>query len=60
MDRLWTFGIKTGVQALIKSYKNVPFYLSSEGYGVFVNHPEEVSFEIGSEVVSKSQFSVKW
>ncbi|WP_020619616.1 alpha-xylosidase [Paenibacillus daejeonensis] len=41
-----------------QAYKNVPFYLSSNGYGVFVNHPEKVSFEIGSEVVSKVQFSV--
>ncbi|MHC1694939.1 MAG: alpha-xylosidase [Eubacteriales bacterium] len=40
------------------SYKNVPFYLSNKGYGVFVNHSEKVSYEIGSEVVSKTQFSV--
>jgi alpha-D-xyloside xylohydrolase len=49
---------KDGGTSSEQSYKNVPFYLSSEGYGVFVNHPEEVSFEIGSEAVSKSQFSV--
>ncbi|MCI3923100.1 alpha-xylosidase [Paenibacillus sp. TRM 82003] len=41
-----------------QAYKNVPFYLSSAGYGVFVNHPEKVSFEVGSEVVSKVGFSV--
>lgn len=41
-----------------QSYKNIPFYMSSQGYGVFVNHPERVSFEVGSEVVSKVQFSV--
>lgn len=41
-----------------QAYKNVPFYVSNKGYGVFVNHPENVSFEIGSEAVSKSQFSV--
>ncbi|MBR3504434.1 MAG: alpha-xylosidase [Clostridia bacterium] len=41
------------------AYKNIPFYLSSRGYGVFVNHPERVSFEIGSEFVSKAGFSVK-
>ena len=41
-----------------QSYKNIPFYLSTKGYGVFVNHPEKVSFEIGSEKVSKVQFSV--
>ncbi|HEY0240144.1 MAG TPA: alpha-xylosidase [Friedmanniella sp.] len=41
-----------------QAYKNVPFYLTDAGYGVFVDHPEEVSFEIGSEVVSRTQFSV--
>lgn len=40
------------------AYKNIPFYITNRGYGVFVNHPERVSFEIGSEVVSKVQFSV--
>ncbi len=42
-----------------QSYKNVPFYLSSLGYGIFVNHPERVEFEIGTECVSKTAFSVK-
>lgn len=41
-----------------QAYKSVPFYLSTRGYGVFVNHPEKVSFEVCSEVVSKVQFSV--
>lgn len=41
-----------------QAYKNVPFYVSNRGYGVFVNHPEKVSFEIASETVSKVQFSV--
>lgn len=42
-----------------QAYKNIPFYLSSRGYGVFVNHPEKVSFEIGTETVSKIGFSVQ-
>ena len=42
-----------------QAYKNVPFYLSSAGYGVLVAHPERASFEIGSEVVSRAQFSVR-
>jgi alpha-D-xyloside xylohydrolase len=41
-----------------QAYKNVPFYLTNRGYGVFVNHPGLVSFEVGSEVVSRAQFSV--
>ena len=31
------------------SYKNVPFYLTNRGYGVFINHPERVSLEVASE-----------
>ena len=42
-----------------QSYKNIPFYLTSRGYGVLVNHPERVSFEVGSEKVSAVQFSVE-
>ncbi len=41
-----------------QSYKNIPFYLSNKGYGVFVNHPEKVSFEIATEMVTKAEFSV--
>ena len=41
-----------------QAYKNIPFYLTNRGYGVFVNHPECVSFEVGSEKVSKVQFSI--
>jgi len=41
-----------------QAYKNVPFYLSSAGYGVLVNDPGHVSFEVGSEAVERVQFSV--
>ena len=48
-----------GGTASEQAYKNVPFYVTNRGYGVFVNHPERVSFEIASETVSKAQFSVQ-
>ena len=41
-----------------QTYKNIPFFVSSKGYGVFVNHPGKVSFETASEVVTENQFSV--
>ncbi len=41
-----------------QAYKNVPFYLTNRGYGVLVNHPGHVSYEIGSEAVERVQFSV--
>lgn len=50
---------KDGGTSSEQSYKNVPFFISNKGYGVFVNYPGHVSFEIGSEHVSKTQFSVE-
>ena len=41
-----------------QAYKNVPFYLTSRGYGVLVNDAGHVSYEIGSESVERVQFSV--
>ncbi|MGP4039765.1 alpha-xylosidase [Gracilibacillus sp. D59] len=49
---------KDGGTSSEQAYKNIPFHLSNRGYGVLVNHPENVSYELGSEAVSKTQFSV--
>ncbi len=40
------------------AYKNVPFYLTSRGYGVFVDEPGDVAFEVGSENVGRVQFAL--
>ena len=42
-----------------QSYKNIPFYITDNNLGVFVNHTEEISFEVATENVSKVQFSAK-
>ncbi|MFE2470947.1 alpha-xylosidase [Streptomyces mirabilis] len=42
-----------------QAYKNIPFHLTNRGYGVFVNHPGKVSYEVGSESVGQVQFSVE-
>ena len=39
-------------------YKNIPFYLTNRGYGVLVNDSGPVSFEVGTEHVTRVQFSV--
>ena len=41
-----------------QSYKSIPFYVTSNGYGVFVNDSGNVSFEIASDTVSKVSFTV--
>jgi alpha-D-xyloside xylohydrolase len=41
-----------------QAYKNIPFFSTSKGYGVLVNTPARVSFEIGTEQVMRAQFAV--
>ncbi len=41
------------------AYKNIPFYLSSRGYGVFCDTPEKVFYEICSEKVSRVSFGLE-
>ena len=52
---MWNADGGTGSE---QAYKNVPFCLTNAGYGVFVNDPGPVSFEVASEAVSRLQFSV--
>lgn len=52
---MWNEDGGTGTE---QSYKNIPFYMTNKGYGVFVNHTERVSYEVGSEYVTKVAFSV--
>jgi len=47
-----------GGSASEQAYKNIPFFLTNRGYGVFVNDTGRVSFEVASEKVSRIQFSV--
>jgi alpha-D-xyloside xylohydrolase len=49
---------KDGGTCSEQAYKNIPFYLTNRGYGVLVNHPEKVSFEVAAENVERVQFSV--
>ncbi|MBQ8947477.1 MAG: alpha-xylosidase [Lachnospiraceae bacterium] len=50
---------KDGGTSTDQAYKNIPFYISDKGYGVFVNHPEPFDFEIGSDSVVKCEFAVE-
>ncbi|MBR1662941.1 MAG: alpha-xylosidase [Ruminococcus sp.] len=41
-----------------QSYKSVPFFVSSRGYGIFVNSSDMVSYEVCSDTVSKVSMTV--
>jgi alpha-D-xyloside xylohydrolase len=42
-----------------QAYKNVPFWISSRGYGIFIDTPDKVELEIGSERCCRVQTSVE-
>ncbi|KAK6210608.1 hypothetical protein LQW54_006092 [Pestalotiopsis sp. IQ-011] len=42
-----------------QAYKNVSFWLSSRGYGVFIDTPGKVDLEIGSERTNRVQTSIE-
>ena len=48
-----------GGTASEQTYKNVPFYMTNRGYGVFVEDTSDVSFEVASEKVERVQFSAE-
>ncbi|WP_237153848.1 alpha-xylosidase [Oryzibacter oryziterrae] len=52
---IWNRDGGTGTE---QAYKNIPFFLTNRGWGLFVDNPGRVEFEIASEKVSKAQFSV--
>lgn len=41
------------------AYKNIPFYMTNRGYGVFVEDTGDVRFEVASEKVERVQFSTE-
>ncbi|KAF2467315.1 alpha-xylosidase [Lindgomyces ingoldianus] len=42
-----------------QAYKNISFWLSSRGYGVFIDAPEKIDLEIGSERCCRLQTAVE-
>ena len=40
------------------AYKSIPFYFTNKGYGILVDHTDNVSFEVASEKVEYVGFSV--
>jgi alpha-D-xyloside xylohydrolase len=48
-----------GGTASEQTYKNIPFYMTNKGYGVLVDNPGDVHFEVASEKVERVQFSVE-
>lgn len=42
-----------------QAYKNVSFWMSNKGYGVFIDTPERVELEVGSERSCRVQTSVE-
>lgn len=53
---MWNADGGTGSE---QAYKNIPFFLTNQGFGVLVDDPADVHFELGTERTQRAQFSVK-
>jgi len=42
-----------------QAYKNVSFWMSSRGYGIFIDTPDKVELEVGSERCCRVQTSIE-
>lgn len=42
-----------------QAYKNISFWLSNKGYGIFIDAPEKVELEVGSERSCRVQTSIE-
>ena len=54
---LWNYegvGNSTG-----RVYKNIPFFMSTRGYGVFVNESKPITFWVGTKELSKNQMAIE-
>ncbi|MDF2614740.1 MAG: alpha-xylosidase [Clostridia bacterium] len=56
-QQLDTWNEDGGTSSLV-AYKCIPFYMTNRGYGVFVDHTDNVSFEVASEKVSNVSIAV--
>ena len=41
------------------AYKNIPFYMSSKGYGIFINNPGRVMLELQSERTTRVNIAIE-
>jgi alpha-glucosidase (family GH31 glycosyl hydrolase) len=48
-----------GFTASSITYMNIPFFLSSRGYGVFVNHSSPITYELGWPSLQSAAFRVE-
>lgn len=61
VSMLWYLTWTKANDGVYAGYKNVPFFISSNGYGVFVDHTDLVSYEVQSERMDKASLrSLYW
>ena len=48
----------TGLNTAAVTYTNIPFLLSSRGFGVFLHHPQRIVYELGSVSFVTASFQV--
>ncbi|MFB3895334.1 MAG: TIM-barrel domain-containing protein, partial [bacterium] len=57
--RFTSWNVDTATTVTDRSYINIPFLLSTRGYGIFINTTAKITYELGSESYIASSFEVE-
>ena len=58
-QKMLSWNSDTASTATDRTYKNIPFFLSSRGYGIFVNSGNRIHYEIGNPTFVSYSFEVE-
>ncbi|MGQ9632153.1 MAG: alpha-xylosidase [bacterium] len=57
--KIVSWNVDTTLTTTDRSYKNIPFFITTRGYGIFVNSSRKIVYEMGSESFVSYTFEVK-
>ncbi|NOY77826.1 MAG: alpha-xylosidase, partial [Calditrichaeota bacterium] len=58
-QKMLSWNSDTASTATDRTYKNIPFFMSSKGYGIFVNTGHRIHYEIGNPTFVSYSFEVE-
>jgi len=58
-QKMLSWNSDTASTATDRTYKNIPFFMSSKGYGIFINSGNRIHYEIGNPTFVSYSFEVE-
>lgn len=58
-QRIVSWNVDTTLVSSERAYKNIPFFMSTKGYAIFINSSQRIVYEMGSDSFVSYSFAVK-